>query len=125
MSQQMSLALARAQGEEGLRQVTEHAERIAPGVTDVMYAFLVKWAMQRERGERFTAEPISDAYAADPCFVQPHDQRCWGGVFQRAVNRGVLRYIDNDGVRRKGHGVKGAKRYVSLVIGKRATEVLS
>lgn len=125
MTQQMSLTLARAAGEEGMRQASEHAERVSPGVTDVMYAFLVKWAMQRQRGERFTAEPISDAYAADPCFVQPTDQRAWGGVIQRATNRGIIRWIDNDGVRRKGHGVRGAKRYISLVIGKRATEVLS
>lgn len=126
MSQeQMSLTLARAQGEEGIRQASEHAERVTPGVTDLMYAYLVKFAMRVERTARFTAEEITMAYAADPCFVQPTDARAWGGVFQRAMNRGVLAIADFNGIRKLGHGVKGAKRYRSLVVGKRATEVLS
>lgn len=125
MTQQMSLTLARAQGEEGIRQATEHAERVDPGVTDVMFAFLVKFAMRVARTERFTAEVITMAYAADACFVQPPDMRAWGGVFQRAMNKGVLAIADFNGIRKLGHGVKGAKRYRSLICGRRATEVLS
>lgn len=125
MTQQISLALARAAGEEGMRQAGEHAERVTPGLTAVMYAFLVKYAMQVQRTDRFTAEAITMAYAADACFVQPPDARSWGGIFQRAVARGVITVADFNGVRKLGHGVTGAKRYRSLVVGKRATEVLS
>jgi hypothetical protein len=121
---QLGLELARAEGEEGMRAVAAKAESLSPGVTDVMYAFLVKWCMARSRGDRFTAEAISDAYAADASYVQPHDQRAWGPVVTKALNKNVLRWIDNNGVRRKGHGSKGCKRYVSCVAGKRATEVL-
>lgn len=121
---QLGLAIARAEGEAAMEAVSSANERRKPGVNDVMYAFLVKWCMARERGDRFTAEAISDAYAADASFLQPHDQRAWGSIFTKALNKGVIRWIDSEGARRKGHGVKGCKRYVSLVAGKRATEVL-
>jgi hypothetical protein len=121
---QLGLEIARAEGEVAMNACMDAAEHVAPGVAVAMYAFLVRWAMQRERGERFTAEAISDAYAADVSYVQPRDQRAWGSVITKALNARVLRWIDNNGVRRKGHGSKGCKRYVSCIVGKRATEVL-
>lgn len=121
---QLGLEIARAEGEAAMNACMDAAERRDPGVSVAMYAFLVRWAMQRERGERFSAEALSDAYAADRSFVQPKDQRAWGSVITKALNARVIRWIDNDGVRRKGHGSKGCKRYVSCVVGKRATEVL-
>lgn len=124
MGIQLGLEIARAEGEAAMVACSDAAERQAPGVSTAMYAFLVRWAMQRERGERFTAEAVSDAYAADLSYVQPRDQRAWGSVVTKALNERVIRWIDNNGVRRKGHGSKGCKRYVSLVVGKRATEVL-
>lgn len=120
----MTLALARAAGEAGMQAAVDHAERVDPGWSDLAYAYLVKFAINAPRGERFTAEAITDAYAADAGFVQPPDQRAWGGVFLRAMNKGVLSIADFNGVRRKGHGTKGAKRYRSLVTGRRWTELM-
>lgn len=121
---QMTLALARAAGDAGMNQATGHAERVNGGITDLMYAYLVKFALNVPRGERFTAEVVTDSYASDSGFEQPTDQRAWGGVFLRAMNKGVLSIADFNGVRRKGHGTKGAKRYRSLVTGRRWTELM-
>ena len=118
MSAQLRLELARAQGEEGMRAAAAHADAVDPGWTDVAFIFLVKFAQRATAADRFTAEAITDAYAEDANFVQPPDQRAWGGVFKKAANRGVLVIADYRGVRRKGHGTTGAKRYRSLVAGK-------
>jgi hypothetical protein len=120
---QLTLAIARAMGEEGMRAAVAGAEARSPGLTDVMYAYLVKFAMRCERGHRFISEEVTMAYAADAGFEQPKDARAWGGVFLRAVNKGVISVVDYNGVRKLGHGVKGAKRYRSLIIGKRWTEI--
>src|SRR5258706_12757805 len=113
----MTLELARAAGEGGIRASSENAERRSPGITDVMYAFLVKFALRSKRSDRFTAEAITVEYGQDGVFVQPPDMRSWGGVFQRAARNGILEIADYEGVRKLGHGVKGAKRYRSLVSG--------
>lgn len=119
---QLSLAIARELGEQGMQRVTERAERVSPGISDLMYAYLVKFAIERKRSERFTSEVVTMGYAADPGFEQPTDARAWGPVFQRAINQGVLSIADYNGVRKLGHGVKGAKRYRSLACGRKWTE---
>lgn len=121
---QLPIDFARRAGEEGIRASTEGAEARSPGITDLMYAFLVKFARAARRSDRFTAEEITVAYARDPVFEQPKDMRSWGGVFLRATHNEILAIADYEGTRTLGHGVKGAKRYRSLVSGKRATEVL-
>lgn len=118
MSTQLPLVLARAQGENAAQACLANADAKDPGVKDVMFAFLVRYAQARKAKEIFTAEAISDAYAADENMAQPHDQRSWGPLFAKAANRGVLAIVDNKGVRRKGHGSKGAFRYRSLIGGK-------
>lgn len=120
---QIPLALAVAQGEEGVRRGAERSERVIPGWLDVAFLFLCRWAHARSRSELFTAEDVTDSYASDPGFVQPVDQRHWGAVFKRAIKRGVIEFVDAKGRRRKGHGVVGATRYRSKVSGKRWTEI--
>ena len=121
--QQLSIEDAIRQGEEAALACSARAERKSPGISDVMYAFLLKYAREVGAGERFTSEAITVAYAQNPAFEQPTDQRAWGGVFKRAVNADILAIADYDGIRTLGHGVKGAKRYRSLVTGKRPTEI--
>lgn len=120
---QMDLALARAEGVAGMERAESHAERVSPGIAEAMYLYLLRYAQQCERGDRFTAEVVTLLYAKDGCLVQPPDSRSWGGVFVRAINRGIIAIADFNGVRTLGHGTKGAKRYRSLVSGKRWSEV--
>ena len=121
---QLDLTLARAEGVAGMERAAAHAERMSPGLSEAMYRFLTVFARNCERGDRFTAEVVTLLYAKDPCLVQPPDARSWGSIFVRAINSGILAIADFNGVRSLGHGTKGAKRYRSLVAGKRATEVL-
>jgi hypothetical protein len=125
MSAQAQLELSRRLGDEGIRASTARAEADDPGLTDVMFAFLVKFAQAAKRRDRFTSEVITIAYAQDVGFNQPGDMRSWGGVFQRATHRGVLEVADYNGTRTLGHGVKGAKRYRSLVCGQRWTDLVA
>lgn len=116
--EQISLELARARGAEGMQAAAAGAEAKAPGITDAMFTFLVRYAQRARAADRFTAEDVTDAYAIDTNLVQPKDQRAWGSVFTRAVRQGVIAIADNKGVRRKGHGSRGSFRYRSIVNGK-------
>lgn len=123
MNEQLSIDFARELGRQGREAATAGAEARSRGISDLMFAYLVAWARKCPPDERFTSEAITMAYATDPNFEQPKDKRSWGGVFIRAERRGILAIADYEGTRLMGHGVKGAKRYRSLICGKRATEV--
>ena len=120
---QMNLTLARIEGTAGMERAEDHAERVSPGLRDAMYLYLLRFAQQCERGDRFTAEVVTMLYAKDDCLVQPPDARSWGGTFLRAMNRGIIAIADYNGTRILGHGVKGSKRYRSLIAGKKWSEV--
>lgn len=123
MTRQMTIEDAVAAGALGQRAALARAEKDREGWGDIAFVFLKKWARERQPGELFTGEDISDAYAADANMPQPADQRAWGPIIQRATRRGVITAQDNKGVRRKGHGSKGAARYRSLICGLRWTEL--
>lgn len=122
---QMGLELARAEGHEAMNACADKADRVnPPGWTGLAYAFLVKFAVNKKRSDLWTAEAVTDAFAADLNFIQPHDQRAWGAVFQRAIRKGVIEVVDHKGVRAKGHGVTGAARYRTCMHKRLAGEVL-
>lgn len=120
--QQFTLALARQQGEEGMQRAMDRAERDDRGILDVMYAFLVKYAVARKRTDRFGAEDVTIAFREDASFDHPVDDRSWGGVFRRAQNRAVITIAEGTGIRRRGHGTKGGTLWRSLVCGRRWSE---
>lgn len=122
---QMGFELARAEGHEAMTACAEKADRVSPpGWTGLAYVFLVKFAIARKRSQLWTAEDVTDAFASDLNFVQPHDQRAWGAVFQKALRKGVLEVVDHKGKRHKGHGVTGAARYRTCMHNRLAGEVL-
>lgn len=98
----------------------EKADRVnPPGWTDLAFAYFVRWC-QGKRGQVITAEDVTDEYAMDANFVQPHDDRAWGAVIKRAIKAGVIVYVDPYGRRRKGHG-SYCPRY--RITGRRPTEL--
>ena len=105
INDQLALDLARAQGLDAAEACAANADRKnPPGWQALAFAYLTRWCKERPRSEPFTSEDISDAYAADSNFVQPHDQRAWGAVIKRAIDQGFIVFHDSKGHRRKGHG---------------------
>lgn len=125
MTNQMGLELARAEGREAMNACLDKADRVNPPEWgSLAYAFLVKFAMLKKRADLWTAEDVTDAFAADANFVQPHDLRAFGGVFKLAIRKGVMEVVDHRGVRRNGHGVTGAARYRTCMHKRLPGEVL-
>lgn len=70
---------------------------------DSAYAYLVEWVRTvAKTGVPFSAEDLTDA--ATRKGIRAHDARAWGGVFQRAARRGVIRRSSATFARRNGHG---------------------
>lgn len=95
----MTLDFARRQRDRGIGLAEMGAENAEPGWTDVAFEFLKLYAMQH--AEPFTAEDVLEAAAARD-FIKPPNDRAWGGVFQSAARRGIIRK-DGHGVCRKRH----------------------
>lgn len=113
---QQRLEFAAAERDRILPAVASKAER-RKGWYSVAFVFLKKWARDKKRSDRFTAEEITLAYAADPNFVQPEDLRWWGPVYTLAINRSVLAITGAGAQRAFGHRTKGGNIYRSLVSG--------
>lgn len=96
MSYQLTLEDAIAAGERGMHQAEDAA---GYGWTDEALTFLTRYA---QSAGTFTAEEVVDT--ARICGLIPPDQRAWGGVFQMAARRGVIRRTNETYQRRKGHG---------------------
>lgn len=83
---QPDLFEARAERDLNVARVSEKAERDAPGWKEQAYLFLCDFA--RTHGD-FISEDVSDASRAAG-LPQPHDDRAWGAVYQRALKSSVI-----------------------------------
>lgn len=119
---QTAIDFAKAAGEAGMQRAADHAERVTPGWIDLAYSFVIGRCRLKAKTDIFTAEDFVDAYTDDACFIQPPDERAFGAVTKRAIREGIIKVVDGEGRRRKGHGTR-CSRYKSLVAGKRATEI--
>ena len=124
MTRQMTIEDAMRAGEEGMHRAAKGAEKNHPGWGDIALAFLTKWAHGKPADELWTGEDVTDAYRrSEPEMFQAKDDRAWGPIFQKAQRLNIIRERDREARRRKGHGVKGAARYVSLISGRRWSEI--
>lgn len=129
MAQQMTIEDAMRARDAGIAAAQASTERMDPGWKDVALAFIAKYAMAKRPREQFTTEDVVDAYKAGDLMPPPKGDKAWGGVIQTAQRKGFIAKVrDEDGnvktlPRRKGHCSPGPV-FVSLIAGKRATEVL-
>jgi hypothetical protein len=84
-----SLAEAVARRDDGIQRAVDHAEAEEPGWCDLAFGFLQAFA--QEAAEPFLAEAVVEAaYGIVP---PPPDGRAWGGIFQKASRRQVIRRV--------------------------------
>jgi hypothetical protein len=85
----VSLAEAAARRDTGIQRAADHAEREAPGWGEIAFAFLERFAA--ESAYPFLAEQVVEA--AQGVVPPAPDGRAWGGIFQKASRRKVIRRV--------------------------------
>lgn len=104
---QMTLDDAIAAGQVGMAQATDAAEKRDPDFrTKAERAMVAHLSTRPDRSA--WGEDLTDIARAHGC--APKDDRAFGAVFQSLARRGVIRCVEF-GVRRKGRGTAGARRW--------------
>lgn len=78
--------LAASLREQATEHALAHADRAHPDWSALAYAFLIRYCRTHRH---FTAEECTDA-AREWGLIMPPDLRAFGGVYRKAVNRGVI-----------------------------------
>lgn len=104
---QLTLDDAIAAGQRGMTQATEAAERRDPLFREKAEAVMLRHLSTRHDRSAW-GEDLTDIARAHGC--TPPDDRAFGAVFQSLARRGLIRCVEF-GVRRKGRGTAGARRW--------------
>lgn len=104
---QLSLDDAIRQGEAGMAQAAEAATRRDPLFRERAEAVMLQHLSTRPDRSAW-GEDLTDIARAHGC--TPPDDRAFGAVFQSLARRGLIRCVEF-GVRRKGRGTAGARRW--------------
>lgn len=99
----ITLRAARAARDVGIERVTAATELRAPSWASVAYQYLALYA---RRHEYVNPELLYDEAMAWGLSA-PKDARAFGGVYMRAVHRGLIERSDLTYQRRRGHGSVG------------------
>lgn len=92
--------------DRGIKQATDHADRVEPGWSDRAFEFMVRFLNQHSGP--FMAEDVR-SFAAIEDFELPPSNRAWGGVLVRAKNKKLIRYLGTRQVRNpKAHCANAA-----------------
>jgi hypothetical protein len=104
---QFTIDDAIAQGEAAMVACTTKAEELGFS-TDAARTFVLGWL--QEYGPSW-GEDITDAAAAvGRADLRAHDDRAWGSVFSTLARQHRIRCVEL-GMRRKGNGTAGARRW--------------
>ena len=110
-SMQLNLTLpdpaeARANGERLSRACTDKAESKSPGFADIAADVAEQYlrAMHSQGKIPVSSESITNAIKR--AGVVPHDDRAFGSVIRRLVQRGVIEFVGNC-TRTRGNGARG------------------
>lgn len=104
--EQLSIEHAIAQGERGMRISIEAATRRDPDFAAKVEALFLRHlaAVGSAWGGDLTDIARAHGLASD------RDARCFGAIFQGMARRNVIRCVEY-GIRRKGNGTAGARRW--------------
>jgi hypothetical protein len=100
------MSIARAAGEEAAERCLAKAKRVSDFDADGAGKFICSWL---DRHGQMSGEDLVEAAKAHG--FRGHDDRCFGGVFQRLVNHNQIRVIRSDLPRKRGNGTSGGKLY--------------
>lgn len=102
------VATARKLGSEASNACTEKAGTVLEGFSDKAFQFLQIKANQAANDEVWAGEDLVNEMKM--AGLRPHDDRAFGGVFVRAINKKVLIPVGFRN-RVKGHGAPGGRTY--------------
>jgi hypothetical protein len=105
--QQLPIDLAIAAGDAAMQACTDKAESIGFS-TDAARSFVLN--ALAEYGPCWGEGLVDLAHTSGRADLIAHDERAWGTVFASLVRRNRIRCIEY-GLRRKGHGTAGARRW--------------
>jgi hypothetical protein len=97
----MNLELGFAEGRAGMNRVAANNEALHKGWQDLASAFLESYA---RRHPHFFPHELTEAFAKSGN-VQPHDERAWGAVYQRAAKAKRIVRSRQSAPHPKRHGV--------------------
>lgn len=104
---QMTIDQAIAAGEAAMQRCTDKAEELGFS-TDAARAFVLNWLT--EYGPTWGEDITDAAHRAGRPDLVAHDDRAWGSVFSSLARRHRIRCVEL-GMRRKGRGTAGARRW--------------
>lgn len=107
---QLTIEDAIAAGQESMQECVEHAEELGFS-TDAAKAFVLNWLA--EYGPSWGEDIVDAAEKTHRLDLRVHDARAWGSVFSGLARQHKIRTVEI-GLRRKGKGTAGARRW-SLV----------
>jgi hypothetical protein len=107
---QLRIEDAIAAGEQAMQACTDKAERLGFS-TDAARAFILNWLA--EYGPSWGEDIVDAANASGREDLRTHKERAWGGVFCGLSRTHRIHWVEI-GLRRKGNGTAGARRW-SLV----------
>lgn len=107
---QLTIEDAIAAGQEAMQQCADKAESLGFS-TDAARDFVIGWLALS--GPAWGEDMVDAAERLGRADLRTHKPKAWGGVFSALSKKGRIRCIEL-GLRRKGHGTAGARKW-SLV----------